>query len=409
MLNFQQLQQEVKRRATKDQAGTTFDTAVDNLINTSLFRIARECPWRPLRRETYFTTETSYSTGTGAVSVTADSTSFSVTGATFITDGIKVGRRIKFGTDSVYYTIRTITSETEGTIDKAYGGTTSTTTSYEILPTETYNLPIQVNPQRDFLWHNQYGYPMQLEYVTEQDFRGFNINDVTVSTPLAYRMWGQDMVLKQLTQPSVIQVISSSSADTTQTVTIMGTVSGYPDFEVINLNGASYVTSNKTFSYVERVSKSASTTGRITISANSTNDTVAVIPVGEATLGVFYPKIRLYPLPDAIFPINICYYKDPWALVNDGDIHEIGADFDEAIILLATAKIKYESSMNEDGDKFIALYIDEIKSLRRTNMDKIDFFATLRNPSQVRGRSGFITKGLSYLQLGGNYGPRSYR
>lgn len=407
MFTFAQLQDEVKRRATRDQSGTTYTNPTKNIINTSLFRVARECPWRVLRRSAFFSTETSYSTGTGAVSVTNGSNSFSVTGATFITDNIQVGRKVKFGTDSGYYTIRTITSETAGTLDRLYAGTTSTTTSYQILPTEVYNLPVQVNPTRDFLWHNAYGYPMKLEYVTEQEFRGYNVNDTNVAKPVAYRMWGQDMVITQLVQPSVIRVVSSSASDTSKNITVFGIVSGYPDYEVIVTNGTSAVSGSKSFSSVERVVKDSTTVGRITVDANSGADIVAVIPVGLTTLGIFYPKVKLYPLPDGIYPINVEYYKDPWALVNDTDIHEMGQDFDEAIILLAVAKIKYESSMLDDGDKFFLLYKDEIASLRRTNMDKIDGFFTLKRPQDsLGGRNSRISRGLSYLQLGnGNFGP----
>lgn len=410
MLTYGQLKSEVKRRSTKDQGGTTFDTAIANVINTSLFRLGRECAWRVLRRTTFFTTEAKYSTGTGAVTVTAASLNFSVVGAAFLTEGIQVGRRVKFGTDSGYYTIRTITSNTAGTLDRVYGGTSSTTTSYEILPREEYNLPIQVNPQRDFLWHRAYGYPMQLEYVPDQDFRGYNVNDNTVAKPSSYRMWGQDMTLKQLTQASVIRVVSSSASDTSKNVTVFGIVSGYPDFEVIVVNGTSAVSGSKSFSSIERVVKDATTIGRITVDANSGNDVVAVIPVGLTTLGIFYPKIQLWPLPDGIYPINVNYYKDPWALVGESDIHEMGQDFDEALILLATAKIKYESSMNEDGDKFVALYLDEVKSLRRTNVDKIDWYPVLKRPQDSRGnRNSRISRGLSYLQLGASYGPSSRR
>lgn len=410
MLTFLDLQSEVKRRATKDQGGTQFDTAVKNLINTSLFRVARECPWRVLRRKSFFNTETSYTTGTGAVTVTANSSSFSVTGATFITDNIQVGRQVKFGTDSFYYTIRTITSETAGTIDRAYGGTSSTTTSYQIMPTEQYNMPIQVNPTRDFLWHNAYGYPTMLDYVTEQDFRGYNINDVEVNKPLCYRTWGQDMVITQPVTASVMRITSSSSSDTNIPVTVFGIVSGYPDYEIITTNasdGTTAASGSKSFSSVERISKGSSSVGRITVDANSAADTIAVLPVGDTTAGIMYSKVQLWPLPDAVYPINVQYYKDPYRLVNDGDVHEMGQEFDEAIILLATAKIKYETSINDDGDRFIGLYKDELATLRRTNMDKIDWLATLLRPQESRrtNRLSNNGRGLLYTQLGGNYGP----
>ena len=412
MFTFLDLQNEVKRRATKDEGGTQFEEGIKNIINTSLFRVSRECPWRVLRRKSYFDTQTSYTTGTGAVTVTNDSASFSVIGATFLTDNIKIGRRIKFGTDTSYYTIRTIVSETNGTIDRVYAGTTSSTTSYEILPTEEYNLPIQVNPQRDFLWHNAYGTPTMLEYVTDQDFRGYNINDIQKGVPLCYRMWGQDMVIEQLTDPSTMTVVSTSASDTSKSITIFGTVSGYPDSETISTSsssGTTTVTGTKQFSHIERVSKSSSTVGRITISPTLSSLIVtAVIPAGDATAGIMYSKCQLWPLPDDVYPINVQYYKDPWRLVNDGDIHEMGQEFDEAIILLSASKIKYESSLIEDGDKFFGLYKDEINSLRRTNMDKIDWIPTLQKPKDRRNRySEFGKSGLTYGQIGPNYGPSS--
>ena len=412
MFTFADLQAEVKRRSTKDQGGTTFDTGIKNVINTSLFRVARECPWRVLRRTSYITTETSYTTGTGAVTVTAGSASFSVTGATFITDNIQIGRKIKFGTDSGYYIIRSITSETAGTIDRLYSGTSSTTTSYQILPTEEYNLPIQVNPTRDFLWHNAYGYPMKLDYVTDQDFRSYNVNDTQVAKPLAYRAWGQNMAITQPVTASVMRVSSTSSSDTSIAITVFGVVSGYPDYEIITTNasnGTTAVSGSKSFSSVERVVKASSSIGRITVDANSAADTIAVLPVGDTTGGILYSKVQLWPLPDGVYPINVNYYKDPWRLVNDADIHELGQEFDEAIILLAVAKIKYESSINEDGDRFFALYQDEIKTLRRTNMDKIDWIATLLRPQDSRNRNNRIIggRGLTYGQLGPNYGPMS--
>ena len=49
MFTFIDLVNEVKRRATRDQGGTQFDTAIKNVVNTSLFRVAREAPWRQLR------------------------------------------------------------------------------------------------------------------------------------------------------------------------------------------------------------------------------------------------------------------------------------------------------------------------------------------------------------------------
>jgi len=404
MLTFADLQDEVKRRATRDQAGTTFTTAVKNTINMSLFRLAREANWRQLRRSAYFTTETSYTTGSGAVSVTNGSKSVTVTGATFLTDNIKIGRKIKFGGSSTYYTIRTITGETTLTIDQNYNGTTSTTETYSILPTEEYNLPIQAS-HKVFMWHRAYGYPYKMDFVTDQDFRNRSVNDTTVDTPICYRMWGEDTVIEQPLQASVLRVYSSSSADTALPITVFGTVSGYPDFEIITTNasnGTTAVSGSKSFTSIDRVIKGSTSTGRITVDCNSANTTVAVLPVGDTTGSIQYRKAQLWPLPSAVIDINIQYYKEPYRLVNDVDIHELGQEFDEAIILLSTAKLKYEQNQDE-GDKFYALYKDELASLRRLYMDKIDWLERLQRPSQQR--KSYFSKYLSYRQIGSNYGP----
>jgi len=402
MQTFADLKAEIKRRAIRDQGGTQYDATVGNLINSSLFRIGREALWRSLRRTSKFTTVTSYTTGSGAVSVTNGSKNFSVTGATFLTDAIRIGRKIEFGTSSKTYEIATITSETAGTLTQSYEGTTSTTTSYEILPQEEYNFPAQVS-HRMFLWHDDYGYPFKMEYVTDQEFRDAGVDDAQVGTPVLYRMWGEDMVLAQPVAASVMTVSSSSASDTTQTITIFGTVSGYPDFESINLNGTSTVAGSKSFSSIERVVKSASTTGRITVTSNSAAVTVSVLPVGDTTAGILYRKAQLWPLPQSVMDIKVQYYKDVYRLVNDNDVHELGQEFDEAIILLCVGKLKYQDNQKE-GDRFISLYTDELKSLKRTNVDKIDHFVKLRKPNQGMSKD-FLTKNLNFSQLGGAYGP----
>ena len=92
-----------------------------------------------------------------------------------------------------------------------------------------------------------------------------------------------------------------------------------------------------------------------------------------------------------------------WRLVNDGDIQELGADFDEAIILLSVAKIRYENSQKE-GDRWFALYKDELRSLKQKNGDKLDYVPDLRRPRRF-GIGDRLHPHLGFLQLGGNFGP----
>jgi len=406
-LTYKDLQDEVKRRATREQGGTQFDTATKNIINTSLFRLAREALWRPLRRKSTFTTVTSYTTGSGGGTFTNGSKDVTMVGATFLTDDIQPGRRISLQGDNTTFTIETITGETTLTTNIAYtGATISGTGTYTIYPQEDYNVPIQ-SSHRLFLWHEQYGYPYMLSYISDQNFYGRGIFNTMVSIPQAYRMWGEDWVIEQVKEPSVMTVVSSESADQNIEITVFGTVAGYPDFEVIitdSSDGTTPVAGSKSFSQVERVVKASSSTGRLTASANSGNTTVAVMPVGDTTSGIKYCKAQLYPLPNNVFPINVQWYKDPYRLVNDGDISELGQEFDEALILLSVAKINYETNMDE-GDKFYGMYRDEKRSLQKHNVDKIDWFPKL-NSRRYSG-IGSVHPNLLYQQAGPYFGRSS--
>jgi len=404
---YKDLQDEVARRATRDQSGTQFTTAIKNIINTSLFRLSREANWRVLRRKNTFDTVTTYTTGSGGGTFTNGSKSITMVGATFLTDNIQPGRRIKLQGSSKLFVIKTITGETTLTIDINYDGTTvSGTGTYSILAQEEYNLPIQASHSM-FMWHEDYGNPYMMNFVPEQTFYGAGINIEVESTPINYRMWGEDMVVEQLKEASVVTISSSSSSDTNISVTVFGTVSGYPDFESISTNasdGTTSVVGSKSFTDIDRIVKSSSSVGRITATANSTNTTVAVLPVGDTTAGILYRKVQLHPLPNKIMPIHVQYYKDPYRLVNDNDVHELGQEFDEAIILLSVSKINFESNKGE-GEDFYRLYRDEVRSLRKTNTDKIDWFPKLGR--SFRRRSNMVHENLAYTQVGAYYGPRS--
>ena len=405
MLTYIELQQEVKRRALRNQAGTEFDTPIKNAINSSIFRIARDAPWRVMRRTAHFDTVTSYTSGTGSVSVTNSSTAWHVTGTSLLVDKIRVGRKVKFGTDSHYYTIRTIHAESSSSLDMEYLGTTSTATSYEILPQEEYVIPMEAG-HRMFLWHEALGYPYKMTYLTDQNFYGKGAYLTEKDTPTHYRMWGEDNAIIPLTTSTFLSIESSVASDTLTNVTLFGNINGYPGSETITTsasNGTFALTTTNLFDTFNRAAVSSTTNGHIIVRTGSETGAqiVSVIPQGNAK-SVMRRRIQLYPLPTTVFPINVYYYKDPLPLVDEGDVHDMGEDFDEAVILLATAKIKYQDDQKE-GDRFISLYQEELRSLRKTNLDEVDWFPTLQRP---RGSGdAFVRPNLSFKQVGPFYGP----
>jgi hypothetical protein len=404
---YSDIQSEIKRRGIRDQSGTEFDTAAKNLANAALFSLSREAFWRQLRRTTTFQTEAEQTSGT--VDATNNSASMTGTGLSLITNGIQVGRRIEVGGSSRDYVIKTITGENAFTVDKLYDGTTDTGLTYKIFGREEYNLPLQTG-RVAFMWHEQFGFPFVLRYIPARNFFETSVPLDTGQIPTHYKMWGENNTIQQPLEASVLTVSSSASGDTSKTITIFGTVAGFPDSETISTNssdGTTTASGSKAFTEVERITKAESTTGRITITSNTANVTVATLPTGDTTGSVMYRKIQLYPLPQDVFPVNVWYYKDPWRLVGDSDIHELGADFDEAIILLAVAKLKYENAQKE-GDKWFALYKDELRNLKKKNTDKLDYTPSLMEPS--RGvLSNRVHPHLDFAQLGGMFGPMSVR
>lgn len=415
MATFSWLQSEIKRGAIRDQSGSTFTGGIKNVINRSIHRISREANWKPLRRKTTFDTVTSVTADNG--SATNGSTTITRGAGSWITDGAAPGKRFTIGDSNTVYTIDNVASAGTMTLTANFDGTTSAgdDLTWVIYAQGEYNAPIQAGYNL-FLWHEQYGAtnPYLMNYVTDQSFYGSGVNHLSESIPTHYKMWGEDMVIAQPLAASTITIVSSSASDTNKEITIFGTVSGYPDYEVITTDssdGTTGVTGSKSFTTVERVvradSTSGSTIGRITVSGG--NSTIAVLPVGETTSGIQYKKIQLYPLPNAVFSMNVQYYKQPYKLVNDNDVHELGEDFDQAIIFLSIAILKYENNQDE-GDKFTALYQNEIKNLRKTNIDKIDWLPRMQRPREDRANQPRIGRFLAYGQVGtgGFFGPKAF-
>jgi hypothetical protein len=131
------------------------------------------------------------------------------------------------------------------------------------------------------------------------------------------------------------------------------------------------------------------------------------MPTGDTTAGILYKKVQLYALPLYAQPIHVQYYKDPYRLVNDNDIHDLGQEFDEALILLSVAKLKAEQNLEAEADRFMLLYQNELTTLRKTNCDKIDWFPTLKRPGRGGHQGGMLRGNILFQQFGPYFGPSS--
>jgi len=185
-----------------------------------------------------------------------------------------------------------------------------------------------------FFWHRILGYNYKLIKIPECAFVKGAFIGTTEGTPYWYRMFNTKNVLAQPSSPSKLTVVSSSDNDNTSSdiVFIKGIVEGYPDYEQVQLQGTTPVTTSKTFSSVLEIVKAQDTDGRITVTAG--DDIIGVLPAGFGSQALRRKWVKFYYIPDTTGEtIYVYYYKRFLKMVNDYDVHPLGDDFDEAIIL----------------------------------------------------------------------------
>lgn len=142
-------------------------------------------------------------------------------------------------------------------------------------------------------------------------------------------------VKEQPSSASVLTIVSSSASDTTQTILIRGISSaGIEIAESVTLTGTSDALTTNSFTRIKAISKSASTTGYITIDSNSAAKTQAVM--APEVLESRYKICKLHYVPNAVVTISMPYIIKPLPLIEDydypvidiADLIELGAEAD---------------------------------------------------------------------------------
>lgn len=123
-------------------------------------------------------------------------------------------------------------------------------------------------------------------------------------------------VKMQPTATGTLSVVSSDASDTTQTVFVRGISSGVEVGESISLNGLTPVVSSNSYSEIISISKSASTTGKVTITSGS--DTLAVI--APSVLDYKVTLLMLHAVPSQALVLKIPYKIAPSPLSEAYDV-----------------------------------------------------------------------------------------
>jgi len=124
-------------------------------------------------------------------------------------------------------------------------------------------------------------------------------------------------VSKQPTSASVLSIVSSSSSDSTQVVHIRGISNSVEMSEDVTLTGTTATVTTNSFSSIYAISKSATTTGKITITSNSGAITNAIL--APAIKDYKIKVIRFHETPNAAYTIKMPYILRPAPLVSDYD------------------------------------------------------------------------------------------
>lgn len=155
-------------------------------------------------------------------------------------------------------------------------------------------------------------------------------------------------VRTQPTSASTLSFSSSSSADTTQSVRIKGTDSNDIELEeTITLNGMTPVPTVNTYKEIRSITKSATTTGRISGTSNAAAVVIAVL--APADLDYKVKIMRFNQTPGSVIVFNVPYHIEPYSLSNDNDVPVI--DCADILELGATAKAwRYKRQFQKAAD-----------------------------------------------------------
>jgi len=252
--------------------------------------------------------------------------------------------------------------------------------------TEFYQLPRDVDKISII---RQTTSPVRLRYLPDDVFYRYEPNPTEEGNPLYYRIWEEEGVSTVLAVADTITVVSSSSSDTSSfKVSIVGyNASGYLQSEELSLNGTTTV--NGALTYVAdkpiRISKSAKTTGYITVKEASGATTLVVL--GPEERSPRFKKIGLYPIPSSAITIYLEYYTRLRQLVNDSDTPDMDEKWIWVVRLGAIAKVlQYQGK--PDYDKAQALYAAGVRSMIKADMQNPDYIPMLTKHN--KGYSGVI-------------------
>lgn len=98
-------------------------------------------------------------------------------------------------------------------------------------------------------------------------------------------------------------------------------------------------------------------------------------------------KIKLYPIPDAVYTLNVKYYEEPLELTADGDIPRIPDQYHSSLVYLGLAKY-FEYQKDSMANYYRVMHDNFVSKLLSTEYDNVTEMPSI-NPLSTS--SGVVT------------------
>jgi hypothetical protein len=261
-----------------------------------------------------------------------------------------------------------------------------------VASTETYQLPRDLDK---ISLVRQTDSPAKIAYIPDEVFYRYIPDPTATGNPLYYRLWEEEGVSVRLSVDDKIKIVSSV-ADTAKVSIVGYSVEGFLQSEELTLNGATLVSGTLTYDAgrVLKVSKSAKTSGKVTVSEFTAGTTLVVLGPEERTAR--FKMMGLYPIPSSVITVYLEYFTRFRRLVNDTDVPDIDEKWIYVIRLGAIAKVREYQDKPEKAEAQ-AIYASAVRGMVKADIQNIDYIPHLL--SQRPGRTGRVELGESSYGL----------
>jgi hypothetical protein len=199
------------------------------------------------------------------------------------------------------------------------------------------------------------------EYLSEISMRGLERLDPNITdagAPTRYAIWGKSPVAAPLPSAQMVKIVSSSASDTgaTYTVQLRGIASGTTSAVNIAMSptGTTAVTSGTALSQILSVGWATPWNGELTMTANTTGETLLYVKTG-CTLPT-YPIVHLLDKPNSADTLEYRFFRQPYTMVNDGDVPDIPPPHSE--ILVWDALLMFSGYQSDMSAKAVQVWVD---------------------------------------------------